>query len=669
MHDARIEDLIRGSLRDEADGLSMTITTRDLERRLAERRARVDSRRRVLAAAAIAAIALTGSALLFSRFPGQPAVGTTPLTSATPSPSASPLPDAAALLADVPDVTLRLERSAGAASGPGAPVGAPSPAASPTPVEVGRLTFTGPFVIAVACIGEGQMVAEVATPAYDVAYTQAVAPCDGRTVFSEYLAPPIDPSSPGDVVTVTAPEGASWRLAIGEYPASLLTEPEFAPIELTDGWNILANNGATLVSDRFGARVTPPAAATHVAALVQCIGRGTVSVSVPGSPVTDVACDETGATQRIVFPVVGGEAVGIDADVDRQRVWVRMVVETDAELAATYQAAPAMPPAIAAAPYTAPDQNVLAFGTLGSNHQTIIGMEDPGPGTPDGDLLPVARIDRTTAWLDLVSISSGELIKTVASVPTPAIIFDSWADATNGLVFYALSTADAIEFHRVTADGADDTLLATVARDTTSFTAALALDDSAFVIDDCSPSKGCVRTVVDGRTGAVDRFERTSEPICKIFGVVDGTLVGTSRPRCSEPTETTVLAAPVGSGAPTVLFTRDAGASLEGAFLVATSAAPRLVVPGSGGPGNGAPWDVVDTSTGETTTVPVAAADGVPMSPNDLRLPGGWILLVGGGLGDFPWQRAFDRPTPVLVNIVTGERIELVNLPHWDGNF
>jgi len=53
----------------------------------------------------------------------------------------------------------------------------------------------------------------------------------------------------------------------------------------------------------------------------------------------------------------------------------------------------------------------------------------------------------------------------------------------------------------------------------------------------------------------------------------------------------------------------------------------------------------------------------------DVRMPGGWILLAGGAMGDFPWQRAIDRPVPLLVNVVTGESVELVNLPHWKGNF
>ena len=79
--------------------------------------------------------------------------------------------------------------------------------------------------------------------------------------------------------------------------------------------------------------------------------------------------------------------------------------------------------------------------------------------------------------------------------------------------------------------------------------------------------------------------------------------------------------------------------------------------------------DVLDLTTLSTSRIDVAAADGSPLLTADVRLPDGWILLTRGGLGDFPWQRAVDRPVPVLVNLVTDERIELVNLPHWTGDF
>ncbi len=101
---------------------------------------------------------------------------------------------------------------------------------------------------------------------------------------------------------------------------------------------------------------------------------------------------------------------------------------------------------------------------------------------------------------------------------------------------------------------------------------------------------------------------------------------------------------------------------------MASADGPKLVVPSEDGRAE-APWDVIDVTTGTVTTIEVPGADDALRTPLDLRLPDGWILLAGGSLGDFPWQRAFDRPVPVLLNLVTGERIELVNLPNWTGNF
>ena len=351
-----------------------------------------------------------------------------------------------------------------------------------------------------------------------------------------------------------------------------------------------------------------------------------------------------------------------------ERLWVRLVVEADGEIASTYPSAPPMPPAVAAAPYAAPDANVVAFGTVGSNHQTILPMPNARPGMPAGDLLAVAQFDEANGGrLDLVSIASGEIVRSLAKAPAPAFIFDSWADATHGQVFYAMATAAAIEFHRVTVDGTDDTVVATAPRDPAAVTAHLAADDSVFVVEVCAGAKVCTRTIVDGATGAARPIDGPSGPACRILGVVDGTIVEATRPSCSDNGPTDVRAVPLDGSVPKVLI-EDADATVTDAFVVPTSEGPKLVLPGAVGPG-GVPLKALDLTTGKTTSIPQPADGTTPLIPVDVRLPGGWILLTGGGLGDFPWQRAFDRPVPVLVNLVTDERIELVNLPNWKGNY
>ena len=71
MHDSRTEDLLRRTLRVEAENLAFTLTTSLLEQRLAERRRRTRANRRWLAAAAIAALAFTGGVAALTQFRGE----------------------------------------------------------------------------------------------------------------------------------------------------------------------------------------------------------------------------------------------------------------------------------------------------------------------------------------------------------------------------------------------------------------------------------------------------------------------------------------------------------------------------------------------------------------------------------------------------------------------
>ena len=58
MHDANLEERLRSVLRQEGDGLPFTITTEELERRLALRRRERNGRRLSLMAAGLAAVAV-----------------------------------------------------------------------------------------------------------------------------------------------------------------------------------------------------------------------------------------------------------------------------------------------------------------------------------------------------------------------------------------------------------------------------------------------------------------------------------------------------------------------------------------------------------------------------------------------------------------------------------
>ncbi|MGZ9159996.1 MAG: hypothetical protein ACXW4T_02430 [Candidatus Limnocylindrales bacterium] len=665
MHDSLIEDQLRNVLRDEARSLPFELTVGTLERRLVERRLR-HSRRRWLVAAAVGALAVTGAAAILVGIRGdQPSVAATPSPSTTPRPT---LPEPAALIASFPDATVRLEHAVGPAGGPLGSGSSPSPDATPpAPIEVGRVRFEGPFVIGVACIGEGDILVEISTPSLGIAYTQAHGPCDGTPIHSEYLAPPIDPASPGDAVTVRVDPGASWRLAIGVYPIDLSTPPSFAPIVITEGWHLVSDVGTQLLtaeSPRTGARINVPTGATAVAVLLQCQGDGPVTVTSVGALPVEVACDPSGPTRRIELPAVGGESLSLGATVDGGRTWVRLLVEANAAIADTYPAAPPMPPDLALTPYAAPDRNVVGLGTLGARRQTIVELQGATPGRPAGDRLPVSLSDQTDgSRLDLLAIPSGDVIRTIATVPAPSFIFDSWIDPSHERVFFAVARKDVVEFHQVSTDGSDDTLLATIpGAATTGFTAALAGDDTTFVIDWCVAGQACTRVIVDGPTGAVRTVERSGDPVCRIVGIADGTLIGTTRAVCRDESSTALVAVPLAGGPPRVLAS-DATGGLSGGAVVVTRKGLQVVIDtafSESGPAVG----IIDVGTGQVTPLMVEV-EGAVLTPTRLRMPPGWVLMSSGMLGDFPWQRAFDRPTPVAVNLDTGDRIELGNLPHW----
>ena len=263
---------------------------------------------------------------------------------------------------------------------------------------------------------------------------------------------------------------------------------------------------------------------------------------------------------------------------------------------------------------------------------------------------------------------SGAIDRTLVEAPAPNFIFDSWADSTHDAVFYGIATETGIEFHRIGIDGSGDQIVATVAPDSTGFTAELALDHSAFVVDACHVGAGCARTIVDPASGASERDGATRATRCAaIYGIVDGTLVGTTRPVCSTESATDVVAIPLDGGDPVVVVEDFVGDALHQGDARGDERRPQARPGRARRTGCHAlgchrhrdPRDgVLDEDDGD---VPLSVATDVP-------LPGGWVMLHGaGGLGDFPWQRAIDRPVPIIVNLVTGERIELVNLPHWTG--
>jgi hypothetical protein len=88
MHDSQLEEQLRGVLRAEGDAIPLTITTADLERRLAARRRTTGGRRLSWVAAAVAAAVVVSIVAAGNGWLKLPAIGT--VSSPSPSTSAAP---------------------------------------------------------------------------------------------------------------------------------------------------------------------------------------------------------------------------------------------------------------------------------------------------------------------------------------------------------------------------------------------------------------------------------------------------------------------------------------------------------------------------------------------------------------------------------------------------
>jgi hypothetical protein len=101
MHDIRLENQLRAALHAEGDDLPMTISTEELERRLALRRRERNSQRLTLLAAAVAVVAVGSIVAIGNGWLRKPAVG----IDGTPSPATSPFPTVGPSMAPTPSAT------------------------------------------------------------------------------------------------------------------------------------------------------------------------------------------------------------------------------------------------------------------------------------------------------------------------------------------------------------------------------------------------------------------------------------------------------------------------------------------------------------------------------------------------------------------------------------
>ncbi len=582
----------------------------------------------------------------------------TPTPAPTPVPSPATLPDLARLAAPFAGSTILIERSVGPAN---APVSAST---TTTRHELGPVRLQQGYFISLACLGPGSMNVEI------VAGGRAVLPvvpnpCGGGA--AEFDFPSLQANEIGEDVTVavTIADGASWRFILGEYLAPPDTPPNFPTPALTAGWNYMTDMRPSAISSPTtggGFRFQVPQKATRAGVFVQCSGESVVSVSANDSAPTKVDC-RGGAAQRIEYPVTGGEDLSVKAVPDGL-AWIRLYVEVDSEIATTYPAAPPLPDDVAQTPYSVEAEDFLTLGTLGSNHQALIPVRWARTGLAGGDFVAASIPDETTGdWrLDLYSVSEAKVIRTLVEVPSPGQLVTGLVDATHGQVFYLVGRSDgSAEYRRVALDGTDDRLLIPLPAGGISFALNLSRDDSLIVVEFCASATDCSRRVLDAATLESETVDLPALAVCRIDAVVEGLIVETSGGPCGGPeTPFVTWATPLDGG--------DRRLLVEGAidrYVVETRDGPKLVYSTGWTPDAGNTFHVLDIASGHTEVLLSFDSDS-PLGGHSLgaaRLPPGWILLAGN-LSDRPAGTFTLGAAPLLVNVETGEQIELVNLPH-----
>nr|MBA2299709.1 hypothetical protein [Chloroflexota bacterium] len=482
-------------------------------------------------------------------------------------------------------------------------------------------------------------------------------PCDGER---KHLNQATMQAPDAFDVSVAVTTGATWRVEVGEY-REFSTEPSFPAIEPTEGWNLLMDGGTMITMSRPGPGIglQVPSGATKVAVLVQCSG-AEITLTAEGATGVDaepkqVPCDDPNRTTRIEYPA-DGLYFGVSAGADSP-AWFHLVGQADGAISAPRPPAPPMPPELASVPYADADGEYLALGTLGSAEQTVIQLSGARAGVSGGDFVGVTTPDGDSGTkLELWSISEAAMVRPLASTTGSDTIYGSWVDATNELVFYGVSKAEGFagEWHRVAFDGSGDEVIGSSPIGLVMTGELMAADDSAFIVHWCTAIGPCTRLIHDTATGVTREVQPADSRWCAVQGAAGGFVVLQSG-ACDGPGQLT--AENLDGGDRRVIVEGWANGT-----VVLGSEGPVLVY--SEGTETRTTYRSVSLDGGEPRDVAVFEhADFVAPQLSRVRLPGGDWVLLAGPLADTPSNNSLGRTTPVLLNITTGEQIELVNLP------
>jgi hypothetical protein len=600
-----------------------------------------------------------------------PSPSPTPSPVISPSPSASPqptpeptagtitLPGAADLLREHPTATLRLERGVGPADRPR------SDDATEEDVELQQLTLTGDLLLAAACLGPGELTLEVRMPGLGGGdpFPALVSLCDGEPSVIRYQG--FEGAWEIQLVAVHVARGTSWRLAVGELPAADGPAPSFEPIAGRPGWWPLWDGGeAFLVQPAPGTGVGPiiPDDVTTLGIYVQCSGDvATVSVTreEPGDvePIeTEIECS-TGEPAYVEVAVVAGEKLNIWIK-PTEPAFVRWVTEVDAMPVSTYGSPPELPADIAGVEFVHSNGTYVALGTLGGERQVLVPRRGVGPDNlADGGRAAVGVNGQQGARLELYDVSTGELLSVIAEHPAGQFIRQTWVDAEREQVFYTVFSqpAERLEVHRVAFDGTGQQLVINAGG--TQERGGAGLVGDAFMFDACRPDLTCRRRLIDTATLEVTTysFELDAE-MCDVVGATDSHVVWRTGYSCQAFGVDNLLVMSFDSTDQRLMTDVGAGS------LVNTSAGWSMLY--SQAPQSDE-YDLLDIETGASRSLGAMPAGFVRI--RNVGLPQDWILLAPWyGLGDFPRSHMLlpvGQP-PILLNVLSGEVIELVNLPH-----
>jgi hypothetical protein len=370
MHDQSLEQKLRTALQAEGDRLTLTITSAELERRLALRRRGGSGRMASLGLAAAVTVALIGLAGVAGGWFESPPVVPAPSSSAapdvTPAPTIGPsigpapaaLPTLEDLLAPLDPGAIVEAQAAGPATGTlredvalGGPLGPGSTKLAPVPAS-------GTYRLWIACLGDTALGVDLLR---NIGSSQAFDPititCDGQVTVRQISL------FAGDALLIDVSGSGSWRTVLelpgraGPHATALESLP--AP---RDGERVLLAADSGRVEPSYGppepsASLDPSAPAEipplggveardRYAVLASCAGPGRLRYAI-GNRVSDadpavdgqrfeeivgvVACDGLAHRTDVLVAVLSGGELYVTAD--ERSAWTVSIVGEQPQIA------------------------------------------------------------------------------------------------------------------------------------------------------------------------------------------------------------------------------------------------------------------------------------------------------------------------------------------------